>query len=188
MLHRYASEYVEALTSVKTQLPYEYYVLPFCHKGVNLQQQDALNLGEVLRGSRIYDTPYSMTMGEDQTCKILCQAKYDTQEIQAFALMIEEEYRVNLLLDNLPVAMAMYAEDTTGAGPTTKLYDTGYPIGHEEKDTKRQTRGGKRPLFLFNHLRFTVLYNEDALRGKRRIVGFEVEPFSDPINHCNHLR
>jgi len=178
---------VEALTSVKTQLPYEYYVLPFCHKGVNLQQQDALNLGEVLRGSRIYDTPYSMTMGEDQTCKILCQAKYDTQEIQAFALMIEEEYRVNLLLDNLPVAMAMYAEDTTGAGPTTKLYDTGYPIGHEEKDTKRQTRGGKRPLFLFNHLRFTVLYNEDAVRGKRRIVGFEVEPFSVKHSYSNQV-
>jgi hypothetical protein len=31
---------VEALTSVKTQLPYEYYVLPFCHKGVDLKQQD----------------------------------------------------------------------------------------------------------------------------------------------------
>ena len=26
----------------------------------------ALNLGEVLRGSRIYETPYSMTMGQDQ--------------------------------------------------------------------------------------------------------------------------
>ena len=36
------SNQVEALTSVKTQLPYEYYVLPFCHKGVNLQQQDGL--------------------------------------------------------------------------------------------------------------------------------------------------
>jgi hypothetical protein len=30
---------VEALTSVKTQLPYEYYVLPFCHKGINLKAQ-----------------------------------------------------------------------------------------------------------------------------------------------------
>ena len=56
---------VEALTSVKTQLPYEYYVLPFCHKGINLKAQDALNLGEVLRGTRIYETPYKFDMGQD---------------------------------------------------------------------------------------------------------------------------
>jgi hypothetical protein len=93
---------VEALTSVKTQLPYEYYVLPFCHKGVDLKQQDgnppfppprlappsrprslghtalagahgahalplrtaALNIGEVLHGTRIYETPYTFTVGE----------------------------------------------------------------------------------------------------------------------------
>jgi len=56
---------VEALTSVKTQLPYEYYVLPFCHKGINLKAQDALNLGEVLRGTRIYETPYKFSMSTD---------------------------------------------------------------------------------------------------------------------------
>jgi hypothetical protein len=38
---------VEALTSVRTQLPYEYYVLPFCNQGVDLNTQEALNLGEV---------------------------------------------------------------------------------------------------------------------------------------------
>ena len=56
---------MEALTSVKTQLPYEYYVLPFCHKGINLKAQDALNLGEVLRGTRIYETPYKFSMDQD---------------------------------------------------------------------------------------------------------------------------
>jgi len=59
------AEQVEALTSVKTQLPYEYYVLPFCHKGINLKAQDALNLGEVLRGTRIYETPYKFRMSTD---------------------------------------------------------------------------------------------------------------------------
>ena len=53
------------MTSVKTQLPYEYYVLPFCHKGINLKAQDALNLGEVLRGTRIYETPYKFSMDQD---------------------------------------------------------------------------------------------------------------------------
>ena len=72
--------------------------------GVDLKNipTDALNLGEVLRGARIYETPYDFSMAHDQRCKILCRASYDKEEIQAFALMTEEEYRVNLLLDNLP--------------------------------------------------------------------------------------
>ena len=32
---------------MRTQLPYEYYVLPFCNQGVDLNTQEALNLGEV---------------------------------------------------------------------------------------------------------------------------------------------
>lgn len=46
--NRLVSLQVEALTSVRTQLPYEYYVLPFCNQGVDLNTQEALNLGEVL--------------------------------------------------------------------------------------------------------------------------------------------
>jgi transmembrane 9 superfamily protein 2/4 len=67
---------VEALTSVRTQLPYEYYVLPFCSGGIDMSNQEALNLGEVLRGSRIYNTPYTFTMGLNQNCRILCHKEY----------------------------------------------------------------------------------------------------------------
>ena len=44
--------------------------------------QDALNLGEVLRGTRIYETPYKFKMGEESSCRILCRAVYDTAELQ----------------------------------------------------------------------------------------------------------
>jgi hypothetical protein len=74
--------------------------------GVDLKATDALNLGEVLRGARIYETPYDFKMQNNQQCKILCRSQYDKEEIEAFSLMTEEEYRVNLLLDNLP---GMYA-------------------------------------------------------------------------------
>lgn len=70
--------------------------------GVDLKATDALNLGEVLRGARIYETPYDFKMQKNQQCKILCRSQYDKEEIEAFSLMTEEEYRVNLLLDNLP--------------------------------------------------------------------------------------
>jgi len=69
-------------------LPYEYYVLPFCRDGVDLSHQEALNLGEVLRGSRIFNTPYKFAMGEDLSCRILCQKTYTQEEVQEFALMI----------------------------------------------------------------------------------------------------
>jgi transmembrane 9 superfamily protein 2/4 len=179
---------VEALTSVKTQLPYEYYVLPFCHEGVNLKEQDALNLGEVLRGSRIYETPYDFKMKDDQTCKVLCRSMYDKEEIQAFALMAEEEYRVNLLLDNLPVAMPLFHQ--TEEGESMKAYELGYPLGFADDGTNGEEGAVPQPkkIHLFNHLRFTVLVNEDkSKRSGIRVVGFEVEPFSVKHTHVNKV-
>lgn len=47
---------VNKITSTKTQLPYEYYSLEYCKpkKIINLAE----NLGEVLRGDRIENSPY----------------------------------------------------------------------------------------------------------------------------------
>jgi len=185
---------VEALTSVRTQLPYEYYVLPFCNQGVDLNTQEALNLGEVLRGSRIYDTPYEFTLQKEEKCKVLCRKKYDQTDIQAFALMIEEEYRSHFLLDNLPIAMSVFHENDDGT--TVKAYETGYPLGFvntpvdedgEEIPKEQHTEPAK--IFLFNHLRFTILYHEDAKRKPPgiRIVGFEVEPFSVKHSYVNQV-
>jgi transmembrane 9 superfamily member 2/4 len=50
--------YVNKLTSTKTQIPYDYYSLPFCkpHKP-GLQAE---NLGEVLSGDRIENSVYKV--------------------------------------------------------------------------------------------------------------------------------
>eukprot|EP00286_Rhodomonas_abbreviata_P012809 CAMPEP_0181327422 /NCGR_PEP_ID=MMETSP1101-20121128/22094_1 /TAXON_ID=46948 /ORGANISM="Rhodomonas abbreviata, Strain Caron Lab Isolate" /LENGTH=686 /DNA_ID=CAMNT_0023436083 /DNA_START=12 /DNA_END=2072 /DNA_ORIENTATION=+ len=189
---------VEALTSVRTQLPYEYYVLPFCDQGVNMLSQDALNLGEVLRGSRIYETPYVFEMGMNQNCKILCRKKYTQQEIEAYALMIEEDYRAHFLLDNLPIAMSVFHENEDGS--TVKAYETGYPLGHvtragamesfdPEMDQGEDPElwGATGQIVLFNHLRFTILYHEDPSRHGMRIVGFEVEPYSVEHSYVNQI-
>lgn len=47
---------VNKLTSTKTQLPYSYYSLPYCKPGQILDSAE--NLGEVLRGDRIENSPY----------------------------------------------------------------------------------------------------------------------------------
>lgn len=47
---------VNKITSIKTQLPYEYYSLDYCKPDVI--DNVAENLGEVLRGDRIENSPY----------------------------------------------------------------------------------------------------------------------------------
>ena len=47
------------MTSVKTQLPYDYYDMPFC--GPENKKYKSLNLGEVLRGNRIANTLYNVS-------------------------------------------------------------------------------------------------------------------------------
>lgn len=47
------------LTSVKTQLPFEYYSLPFCEPESKKVMHE--NLGEKLRGDRIQHTPYKVS-------------------------------------------------------------------------------------------------------------------------------
>jgi transmembrane 9 superfamily protein 2/4 len=67
--------------------------------------------------------------------------------------------------------MVRMREDTHGM---VKTYERGYPIGFKGVDT-----AGEVKFLLNNHLRFTILYHEDAgSPDLARIVGFEVEPFS----------
>lgn len=49
---------VNKLTSTKTQLPYEYYSVPYCRPEKIVSSAE--NLGEVLRGDRIENSPYEV--------------------------------------------------------------------------------------------------------------------------------
>lgn len=53
---------VNSLTSFETELPYEYYTLPFCKppEGVKKAAR-ATNLGTILQGLRIENSPYNFT-------------------------------------------------------------------------------------------------------------------------------
>ena len=48
------------LSSIKTQLPYEYYSLPYCRPEKIVHSAE--NLGEVLRGDRIENSLYQVCM------------------------------------------------------------------------------------------------------------------------------
>lgn len=54
---------VNSLTSSETELPYNYYTLPFCkpQEGVK-KSMSAINPGTILMGSRIENSPYNFSM------------------------------------------------------------------------------------------------------------------------------
>ncbi|XP_076885071.1 transmembrane 9 superfamily member 8-like [Bidens hawaiensis] len=159
---------VNKLASTKTQLPYSYYSIPYCrpHKIVD----SAENLGEVLRGDRIENSPYEFQMRVPQMCNVVCRVVLDEKKAKEFKEKIDDEYRVNMILDNLPlvVPMARLEKDSP------VIYQHGYFVGH-----KIQYAGTKEEkYFINNHLTFIVKYHRDIQIDSARIVGFEVNAYS----------
>lgn len=175
--HDYApGEHVELkvnkLTSTKTQLPFEYYALPFCQP--EAVENVAENLGEVLRGDRIMNSHYDLKMGVEETCKILCRKELTSNEAAEFTTRIGEDYRVHWVMDNLPSA-TKYVDETNPEKPIT-IYDLGFPLGFKGSTDIPGTKPGIS--YLNNHLLLTIKYHKDESFEGSRIVGFEVEPSS----------
>lgn len=81
---------VNKLTSIKTQLPYEYYSMPYCRPEKILPSAE--NLGEVLRGDRIENSPYEVC----QSCSLSCMSR-----VQCLGIMQERSAMSNAaLLEN----------------------------------------------------------------------------------------
>lgn len=89
------------LTSTHTQLPYAYYSLPFCRPKNDKFEFKSENLGEVLRGDRIVNTPYEVKMLKDVKCKLLCHSPetpmtWEESMAKDVISKIEHEYFVHL--------------------------------------------------------------------------------------------
>ncbi|XP_061365245.1 transmembrane 9 superfamily member 8-like isoform X2 [Gastrolobium bilobum] len=158
---------VNKLTSTKTQLPYSYYSLPYCPP--QKIQDSAENLGEVLRGDRIENSLYVFKMREPQMCNVVCNLKLNAKTAKQFKEKINDEYRVNMILDNLPLVVPIKRNDQD-----SNVYQLGFHVG-----LKGQYSGSKEEkYFIHNHLAFIVKYHKDIQTESARIVGFEVKPLS----------
>ena len=91
---------VTKVTSTKTQLPYDYYDLPFCKEKGSVTTAD--NLGERISGDTSTDSPYELYLKFDQVCVILCRQTHSKKDLAFFRQMIDEEYRVHMLLELQP--------------------------------------------------------------------------------------
>ena len=163
---------VNKLSSSITQLPYNYYTMPFCKPNADIINA-VENLGEVLHGSVIQNSPYELQMGKPDF-KVLCKKDLAKNEARMIAQRIKEDYRVHLIMDNLPAATRMISELPDGKVVT--MYDRGYRLGFMGAKEFLGTKAGVP--YLNNHLRFIIKYHKDEAFEGARIVGFEVEAFS----------
>jgi len=156
---------VNSLTSTATELPYAYYTLPLCQPAEGVKNM-AENLGEMLLGDRIENSPYVFQMHVEERGHIICTMPGLTAEqTEALALKIKEDYRVNMILDNMPVTTA-----SLGAAYGDIL--TGFPLGFVQDEK----------VYINNHLMFNVLVHKVLPRPGENytagpgymVVGFEV--------------
>jgi transmembrane 9 superfamily protein 2/4 len=117
---------VNKLSSTRTQLPYEYYSLPYCRPAKIVPFAE--NLGEVLRGDRIENSLYQLAARSDEQCRVLCRIESLTRaQAKAFRDKVDDDYKVNMILDNLPVAMVKVRRRDTGI--QEKAYERGFYVG-----------------------------------------------------------
>jgi len=175
------------LDSTQTLLPYRYYDLPFCQPSGGVKDMID-NLGEILQGDRIENSPFDLDALTNVKCAKLCQKKYTKDEMEKFRSFIADDYRAHWMVDNLPAAFNKHMLLVDRSGHETPLYSEGFPIGAiqypggeapKEGLTKKQKKNVN--VKLFNHVTLRLSYNPGSNspeEGPASIVQFEVIPSS----------
>jgi transmembrane 9 superfamily protein 2/4 len=81
-------------------------------------------LGEIFAGSRTESTNYDLRMAEDVNCKVLCKVSMKKEQVLKMKQLIDDQYVVNLMVDNLPGAMELSGEEGEAV-----QYGLGYWVG-----------------------------------------------------------
>merc|ERR1712196_398412 len=74
----------------------------------------------------IQNSPYELYM-QKADFKVLCKVTLTLAESKMLAARIKEDYRVQMIMDNLPAATRMISE--LPDGKTVTMYDRGYRLG-----------------------------------------------------------
>lgn len=157
--HKYAvgnelSVKVNSLTSIDTEIPFSYYSLPFCTPPNGIKDS-AENLGELLMGDRIENSPYRFKMHTNESQIYLCNTgPLNADQFKLLKKRIDEMYQVNLILDNLPAIRYTKKDGFL-------LRWTGYPVGIKVKGV----------YYVFNHLKFKVLVHKYEEPNVARVMG-----------------
>lgn len=91
---------------------------------------------------------------QETTCKIWCTVDIPKKDAKFVSERIKEEYRINMMIDNLPVATK---DESSGS------YSIGFLLGEQDS--------------LHNHYEFTVHYHVEN-NNQYRVVGLLAKPSS----------
>jgi transmembrane 9 superfamily protein 2/4 len=161
---------VNSVTSTKTQIPFDYYMFPFCQPAGGITRANQ-NLGEFLAGDKISNSPYLLLMKNDMYCEQLCSSNQGRGEYRGMlpntvVKAIRANYHNNWIVDNMNAASKL--EDDKHV---TTRYRHGFPIGFVAADTRRS--------YIFNHVNIEIHIHEvETDPNHYRVVRFVVEPFS----------
>ncbi|KAL5581651.1 hypothetical protein UlMin_014093 [Ulmus minor] len=135
---------VNSLTSIETELPFSYYSLPYCKPNGGIKKS-AENLGELLMGDQIDNSPYRFQMNVNETVYLCTTSPLNENEVKLLKQRTRDLYQVNMILDNLP---AMRYAQQNGIN----IQWTGYPVGYTPPNSNDD--------YIINHLKFRVLIHE----------------------------
>ncbi|KAF4635048.1 hypothetical protein G7Y89_g3040 [Cudoniella acicularis] len=120
------------------------------------------SLGSILFGDRIRTSPFELKMRHNETCKSLCEEKFDLSSAHFVNRRIAQGYALNWLVDGLPAGQ-LIEDEVTG----TKFYSQGFALGSSNQ----------KEMHLNNHYDIVVDYHE-VTEGQFRVVGVIVQPSS----------
>ncbi|KAI8584120.1 hypothetical protein K450DRAFT_218242 [Umbelopsis ramanniana AG] len=162
---------VNKIFSKNAQLPYAYSELDFVCQPKGPVKRTWLNLGEILRGDRFVSSDFQLQMKQDIGCQQLCTKALSGAQASNAKQLIEEEYSVEWIVDNLPGATAKTEISEGGR----KMYVAGFPLG--------RVKDGKT--YIHNHFTLVFLYEKNEKKpDEQYIVGFEVYPESYDGTDC----
>jgi transmembrane 9 superfamily protein 2/4 len=163
----------DTVQSKKTHLPFEFYDLPGCPPPVltnfrrTRRRHARKNLGARLQGMGLKPAPYNLKVKQDAECTAVCEVELEPHQIRWLRKLVERQYRIHLQLDQLPVLMR---------SSELNYAVRGYPVGF--KAPPAYTGLDHDEYYLYNHLKFTITYQQDTNTDGVYITGFDVHPVS----------
>lgn len=159
---------VNALTSSVAVMPFPFYSVKTCQPSAQVirEERKKENMGELLWGDQIEPSLYDIRMLKNVSCMKLCDpVSYNEKEAQWLKKLIEQQYRGNLIMDNLPVAQPLQSRRFT-----PKVL-RGYPLG------TAALYSPSRKTTVNNHIVFRIMYHVPEIKDVEmqetyRIVGF----------------
>lgn len=168
---------VNSLFSEQTELPYDFYSLPFCRPPEGVRRSPgAINPGTLLAGLRLENSPYNLSVMVERKAEKACKNQpgalapgfappLDEKQAETLAARISQRYRVRLILDNLPITtfdLEGGEEEAAADERSSVAVVPGFELGFLDQGAE----GGSNSVeaFVNNHIQMKVLVHRVRAR------------------------